>query len=218
MDSPRHIVFDLDGTLVDSLPGITRSVEEALALCGLPPLRVDIRPLIGPPIRSILATVSGVSDPPALDRLEQAFRLSYDTEGWRKTVCYEGVRERLWGLLTGEASLYLVTNKPHKATRRILRELKLDGFFLDIVCPDSRVPPYGSKTEALTGLLRRRRLSPGECLLVGDTQDDANAAAAAGIRCAIVEHGYGGADLQPAMVPFDSLFAEGAQREYAPGN
>jgi phosphoglycolate phosphatase len=90
MPSFRHAIFDLDGTLIDSLPGIAWSVGEALALCGLRPLTADLKPLIGPPIRSILAAVTGLGDAPSLDRLERAFRASYDAEGWRKTTCYRG--------------------------------------------------------------------------------------------------------------------------------
>ena len=208
MNSTRHIIFGLDGTLVDSLPGIEWSVREALALCGLPPLSMSLKPLIGSPIRSVLAELPGVSGPEALDRLEQGFRLSYESEGWRKTDCYPGVRDVLWRLLTGGDGLYVVTNKPFKPASRILRELKLDGFFREIVCRDSRIPPYASKTEALSELLLRHGLAPDGCLLVGDTREDASAAQAAGMHSAIVEHGYGGADIHQATVSFRSLAAK----------
>ena len=114
MPSLRHSIFDLDGTLVDSLPGITWSVEQALALCGLPPLAVDLKPSIGPPIRSILAGVTGLRDAPSLDRLERAFRASYDAEGWRKTACYEGAPDMLRRLRAGGIGLWVVTNKPSR--------------------------------------------------------------------------------------------------------
>jgi len=191
MESLRHAIFDLDGTLIDSLPGIAWSVEQALAECRLPDLAQDLRPLIGPPIRSILATVAGFTDPTALDRLERAFRASYDAEGWRRTTCYEGVPDMLWRLLTNDVGLWVVTNKPSGAARRILRQLKIDSFFQEIVCLDSRSPAYVSKTEALMELLGRHSLSRSECLLVGDTWEDCHAAVAAGVSCAIVPHGYG---------------------------
>jgi phosphoglycolate phosphatase len=191
MSEMRHAIFDLDGTLVDSLPGIRWSVEEALSACGLPPLGGELRPLIGPPIRSILARVSGLSDDPSLDRLERAFRTSYDAEGWSRTVCYAGVRDLLWDLLTSGVGLWLVTNKPAAATRKILSQLRLDGFFGEVVCRNSRSPVYRSKDEALMDLVRRRGLYRRECVLIGDTAEDSQAAASAGMECVIVAHGYG---------------------------
>jgi|SRR5208283_2653943 len=199
MPSLHDAIFDLDGTLVDSSPGIAWSVEQALAECGLPPLSVDLKPLIGPPIRSILATVAGLADAIALDRLERAFRISYDAEGWRKSACYCGAPEMLGRLRSGGIGLWVVTNKPLRATRRILRELRIDTFFDDIVCPDSRTPPYDSKAEALVDLLRRHGLSRTECLLAGDTLEDCHAAVAAGVACALVPHGYGPA--LPSSLP-----------------
>lgn len=191
MSRMRHAIFDLDGTLVDSLPGIAWSIEQALVECGFPPAAVDLRPLIGPPIRSILSTVSGLSGGHSLDRLEQAFRSSYDSDGWRKTTCYAGVPDLLRELLTSNTSLWMVTNKPAAATRKILHHLQLDGFFEEVVCRDSRQPAYGSKAEALTDLAVRRSLPCRECVLIGDTPEDCRAAAAAGMECVIVPHGYG---------------------------
>lgn len=191
----RHALFDLDGTLVDSLPGIAWSVQEALRANGLAPLSQDLRPLIGPPIRDILAAVSGAADPALLDRLEAGFRSSYDSEGWRRTVCQEAVPDMLWRLLTAGVALWVVTNKPAVVTGRILRELKIGAFFKEIACRDSRTPPFGSKVEILRDLLARRGLDRARCLLIGDTAEDWKAAEVAGIACAIVPHGYGAAVL-----------------------
>lgn len=191
MNRMRHAIFDLDGTLVDSLPGITWSIEEALAACGLPPMAMELRPLIGPPIRSILSAVSGLSGGNSLDRLEQTFRSCYDSDGWRRTACYAGVHNLLGEILASDTNLWMVTNKPAAATRKILRHLQLDGFFEEVVCRDSRLPAYGSKAEALTDLTVRRGLSRQECVLIGDTPEDSRAAAAAGMECVIVPHGYG---------------------------
>ena len=186
-----NAIFDLDGTLVDSLPGIEWSVNEALRATGLPPLSRDLRALIGPPVRDILAAVSGVPDCGTLDRLERRFRLSYDTEGWRRTVCQPGVPDMLWRLLKGGVDLFVVTNKPAFATGRIVRSLKIDTFFKEVACRESRTPPFASKSELLNDLIHRRGLDRTECLMIGDTAEDYRAAESAGILCAIVAHGYG---------------------------
>lgn len=192
MSSPRHIIFDLDGTLVDSIPGIAWSVDAALRSCGLPPAGRDLAVLIGPPVRDILAAVSGVAEPDLLDRLERAFRSSYDSAGWRLTVCQPGVRGMLSQLLPAGVGLWLVTNKPSHSTAMILCELHLDGFFREVVSRDSRTPVYASKSEMLIDLLERRSLPRAACLMAGDTVEDWRAAEAAGIPCALVPHGYGG--------------------------
>jgi phosphoglycolate phosphatase len=187
----RQIIFDLDGTLVDSLPGIAWSVDAALRSCGMAPAHCDLAPLVGPPVRDILAAVTGARDAALLYRLEQGFRASYDSGGWRRTVCHAGVPEMLRQLTDSGAGLWVVTNKPSLATVRILRELKLSGFFREAVCPDSRRPAFASKAEMLVDLVERRRMNREECLMVGDTAEDAHAAKAVGIACAIVTHGYG---------------------------
>jgi phosphoglycolate phosphatase len=189
----RHIVFDLDGTLIDSLPGIEWSAREALAACGAGPLSRDLRPLLGPPIRSILARATGITAPHRLDALERAFRHSYDTQGWRQAVCFAGTRETLHRLSAAGASLWVATNKNRLATGKILSQLGLRRFFREVVCRDSRIPMFPTKAEMLVDLVDRRGLAPSECLMVGDTREDAAAARAAGMPCAILSHGYGGA-------------------------
>ena len=188
----RHAIFDLDGTLVDSLPGIGWSIQTALAACGVACLVPDLKPLIGPPIRAILAALSGSEDPALLDRLERAFRSSYDSEGWRKTVLQPGAAGTLEELRRRGIALWLVTNKPRFSTELILRELGMEGLFQEAVCRDSRTPPFSSKAEMVLDLLERRGLERRGCLLIGDTLEDARAASCAGVSCALVPHGYGG--------------------------
>jgi phosphoglycolate phosphatase len=191
MAAIHSAIFDLDGTLIDSLPGIGWSIQAALSACGMAAGPFDLKPLIGPPIRAILAAVSGVGDAPALDRLERAFRSSYDSDGWRKTLLQPGAGQALEELRSRGIALWLVTNKPRLATGMILRELGLETFFRETVCRDSRTPPFASKAEMLLHLLDRRNLEPHRCLMIGDTLEDAQAASQARLRCALVPHGYG---------------------------
>jgi phosphoglycolate phosphatase len=188
----RNVIFDLDGTLVDSIPGIQWSVEAALAACGVPTLHRDLKPLIGPPIRDILAAVSGASDAATLDRMELAFRSVYDSGGWRKTTCQPGARGALERLRTAGCGLWVVTNKPGHAARAILSELALADYFEEIVCRDSRTPRFASKAEMLANLLERCAFRRAQSIMVGDTLEDCRAAEEAGIDCALVPHGYGG--------------------------
>ena len=187
----RNVIFDFDGTVVDSVPGIQWSVEQALAACGIARPCPDLTPLIGPPIREILSAVSGTSEQDVLDRLESAFRSAYDSTGWRKTTCQPGAEDIMRVLRASGRDLWLVTNKPQHATLTILTELGMGSSFREVVCRNSRTPVFISKAEMLTNLLERRTLPRAESIMVGDTMEDCRAAAEAGIGCAVVPHGYG---------------------------
>lgn len=191
MSGMRNVIFDLDGTLVDSVPGIQWSVEAAMMACGISRACPDLTPLIGPPVRVILSMATGTNDSAELDRLERSFRGFYDTDGWRRTRSQPGVRQMLEELQAADSALWMVTNKPAHATRLILPELGIAAYFRDVVCRDSATPPFGSKAAMLTDLLERETMRAEESILVGDTLEDCHAAMAAGIACALVPHGYG---------------------------
>jgi phosphoglycolate phosphatase len=187
---PPCILFDLDGTIVDSLPGIEFSLHEAFSACMLPVVKRNLRELIGPPIRIILSNVGQVFDESQLDALEKAFRLSYDSHGWRKTVGYPNVGNVLRTLQKRGHRLFVVTNKPRPASLRVLEREQLLDCFEAIVTRDSRNPDYQTKEEMI-GALLTDRLSPRDCVMVGDTVEDAIAAAKGGVPFILMKHGYG---------------------------
>src|SRR5262245_44872464 len=105
----RWIFFDLDGTLADSLPGLEASIQEALMSTGRK-LRVsDLRPFIGPGIRTILKNLEQDLTETDLDSMEQCFRASYDTNGVRSTMLFPEVKPTLGRLKGSGAQLFLVT-------------------------------------------------------------------------------------------------------------
>jgi phosphoglycolate phosphatase len=188
---PECILFDLDGTLLDSIPGIEYSVRAAFAAAGLDDRDLDLRRYIGPPIRTILASVAETTDPILLDKLEQAFRLSYDTEGWRKTPCFPGVLEVLAGMKGGGHRLFVVSNKPRHVSCKILEMQGIAAHFEQIYTRDSIDPPYASKAGMLQAILADHHLLAEDCVMVGDTMEDASAAALHKIAFIFMEHGYG---------------------------
>jgi phosphoglycolate phosphatase len=187
---PSCILFDLDGTLLDSLPGIEFSIREACRMVGLPEPKVNLRNLLGPPIRSILSRALLTDNPALLDRLEQAFRTSYDTEGWRRTSCFDGALETLVMMKAGGHRLFVVSNKPRHISLKILEREGMLPLFEQIYTRDSRTPAC-TKQELLHEFLSQYGVSSPDCLMVGDTMEDASAAAAAGIAFIYMTHGYG---------------------------
>lgn len=187
----KAAMFDFDGTLVDSLPGIEHSIDHALHACGCAPRTGEVRQFIGPPIRSILSRVTGETQPERLDALEAAFRSSYDSDGWRRTFFFEGATEVLETLATAGVSLFVVTNKPEQATSRILANAGILTLFTDVICRNSAGKLFRSKAEMVEHVLSVHRLSPDESVFIGDTAEDYEAAATAGVPAVLVQHGYG---------------------------
>lgn len=189
--APQCVIFDLDGTLLDSIPGIEFSARAAFAGAGLTSAPLDLRTLIGPPIRTILGRAAGTDDPALLDRLERGFRTSYDSEGWQQTPCFPGAAAALDRLRAAGHRLFVASNKPLHISRRILEKHGIARCFDEICTRDSAEPPYPSKAAILQAILSRHSLVPGDCVMVGDTMEDAEAAALNGMSFIFMEHGYG---------------------------
>jgi phosphoglycolate phosphatase len=183
----KNVIFDLDGTLVDSLPGIEYAVDCALCAKNYPARTCELRPLIGPPIRDILQQVSGERSPEALDRLEAAFRAAYDSEGWTKTTLQPQAMDLLEWITSGGARNYIVTNKPLRPAARISERLGLPALVSEMVCP----PPYRSKAAMIQQLMLAGDVHAGNSLVVGDTQEDLDAAREVGMAAVVLSSGYG---------------------------
>jgi phosphoglycolate phosphatase len=187
----KHIFFDLDGTLVDSYPGILFSFEAAMKEVlpnREPPNFVHF---VGPPVREVFRLALTENDPKILDFLEVSFRKSYDLLGFTKTNLYPGVFDSLAFLHQSGKICHILTNKPKKPTLKILDSLSLNPFFTEIFTPDSRQPSFTSKEEAALEAKRLLQLNPSDAIIVGDSKDDALAAKTCGFHFAAVTYGYG---------------------------
>lgn len=184
------IVFDLDGTLVDSAPDIQAAVNTVLADDGLPPLPVDrIRAFIGNGMRVLLAKSLAAHGLPAegdmLDRALDRFAPVYAASVTR-TRPYPGVPEAL-DILAARHPLALCTNKPMAATRSLLAHLGLAARFAAIVAGDSltaRKPDPAPLLQAVA------LAGGGRALYVGDSEVDAEAAHRARLPFLLFEGGY----------------------------
>jgi len=199
------ILFDLDGTLLDSLPGIEASARYAAETC-MPERRVpSLRSLIGPPIGVIFALLWPDLEAERLNRLVNAYRQHYDAQGCLLSELYPGAVQTLDYLRGRGLRLFVLTNKPIAPTSRILKHTGILPVFTDIVSPDSVQPPFKSKTDGALMLRGRFHLDPHRTLLVGDGVDDAQAAAACGYAFLAVGYGYGEAAAHAGLTKLAEL-------------
>lgn len=189
-----NLVFDLDGTLIDSCPGIGTALSVAFIAAGRVMPVADLRAIIGPPIRIIAARVEPTLTEVELAQIERTFRACYDGEGWRETIPFEGVAETLQRLHLRGFKMFVVTNKPRIPTEKVLTHLGLIHLFQKVVTRDSRTPSYGSKVEMLSELLQQQLLDPQSTVMVGDTREDEEAALVNDLRFIYATYGYGSID------------------------
>lgn len=187
----KNILFDLDGTLIDSAPGIVKSFSFSYNKIYGVECSKDIKSLIGPPINEVLFAVNGETDSTVIKEFLDAFKLHYDNEGFKKSQLFENVSEVLKSLLNNNLELYIATNKRKKPTNLILEYLNLDQYFKGVYCPDSFEFIFENKTKLVQDLLTSFTLEKSESLFVGDTSHDGIAAEANGLDFALVEYGYG---------------------------
>jgi phosphoglycolate phosphatase len=195
LPSPAALLFDLDGTLVDSVADLAASANHLRAHYGLAPLSHDVvRSSIGDGARKlVLRTLAGgreadeaAVDPRQVDEGLRIFRAHYAQHLLDRTLPYPGVRETLRLVSASEAGgprMAVVSNKPQEMCEAILRGLRLDGHFVCIVGARSGVPvkPAPDLVRlALDGVA----VEAARAWVVGDSPNDVGAGKAAG--CATV--------------------------------
>lgn len=188
---PTAILFDFDGTLIDSAQSVLAALREALDTVGVP-TTVPIEPaIIGPPLRQTLRQLAGSADPALIDALAEAFRAAYDETGYRATEVYEGVPEMLGALANAGIALHIVTNKRIAPTRRILAHLGWTPWFAGIYALDALTPPAPHKPALVATVLERERLEPASTWMVGDSSEDRHSAEGNALRFWAASWGYG---------------------------
>lgn len=190
MIKARHIIFDLDGTLIDSAPAILAGFEAAFIECGLSPKVPLTSSVIGPPLMETLATLASSNDPAILNPLAAAFISHYDNTGYLETKVFPGVARMLDDLRDRGHNLYVATNKRIYPTLRIVELFGWQDYFLGVYALDSFTPPLSNKSELLERLLTELCLAVDETLYIGDRNEDQEAAAANKIRFLMVDWGY----------------------------
>jgi phosphoglycolate phosphatase len=205
---PTFVVFDLDGTLIDSIADLVVAVNRLVAERGGRRLGHDeVARMVGEGASLLVARAfdaSGVGDDPqqALPR----FLEIYDGVLPGSTRPYPGVAEMLRAL-DGAVPLAVLTNKPTGATRKILSAFGLDGCFRGVIGGDG---PFRRKPspDGLLHLVAEAGAEPGRTLMVGDSTVDLRTAQAAAARSCIVRYGFGFAVFDRTRLRGGELFVD----------
>jgi len=184
-----NIIFDLDGTLINSSSGILRAVELAFDSCELEMQLPLNNELVGPPLTELLVKLSGTSDEVLISRLTAAFKSSYDSEGYKETSIFDGVENMLKSLKHQGFHLFIATNKRMLPTQKILELFNwsdlFDGVYALDLCKEA-----SNKSDLISYVLKQHELDVHHSIYVGDTVPDKIAALANGLKFVMVSWGY----------------------------
>ncbi|REC96616.1 phosphoglycolate phosphatase [Kushneria indalinina] len=210
------ILYDLDGTLIDSAPDLALAVDEMMKAMDLSPVGIDrVRDWVGNGSRRLVerallhAGAFGGQGPDSaqLDDALALFMQFYEQHMMSNTYCYPGVIDCLEAQRERGIAQALVTNKPSRFIDPLLEAMGLDGFFSHALGGDALAQKKPDPTPLLhiAGLLD---IAPERVLMIGDSRSDVQAARAAGCRCLAVTYGYNHGEPIAALNPdhlLDSL-------------
>ena len=205
MRCPRLILFDLDGTLLDSAPDLAHCVNVMLAHFGRPPCREDeVRTWVGNGTtrlvgRALTGSLEGDPGAAAVAEALPVFMAAYAEHTLVHSVLYPGARECLAMLADAGHALGCVTNKAARFTEPVLRDLGLLDTF-GLVLSGDTLPQMKPHPAPLLHAAAHFGIAPSDGLLVGDSVTDVQAARAAGFGIVCMSYGYNhGRDIREAQ-------------------
>jgi phosphoglycolate phosphatase len=172
----KNIIFDLDGTLIDSAPSILESFNYAFVSLKISPSIAITSDVVGPPLMPTLTKLAGSDDPDLLKRLADAFKAHYDTEGYKKSTVYDGVQTLLEALKKMDVPVYIATNKRDIPTQKIIKHLNWAPYFNGVFALDSYTPAVMSKPLMVERILIDFNINSDEAVYIGDRYEDGLAA------------------------------------------
>lgn len=185
------ILFDLDGTLTDSKPGIVNSFNYALKSMGFEEQdAAALERFVGPPLKYSFKTICGFDDK-QIDQAIRLYREYYSVKGMFENSVYPGIPELLQRLKSSGKTLAVATSKIMTHARKILEYFKLADYFA-VIAGSNPDDSRSTKEEVLRYCLDELHISQKEgVVLVGDTKYDVIGAREVGIDCICVLYGYG---------------------------
>lgn len=190
MKDYEYILFDLDGTLIDSKPGIVECIRYALDHEGVPYTNEILDKMIGPPFRVSMHDFLG-QDEKSIEKLISLYRGEYEKYGWKHCEVFSGVKEMLQELKAAGKRLAVATSKPIKFTNMIVKGFDLEKYF-DVVGGASSDASKEAKCDVIGDVLCRLDVNDkSKVLMVGDRMYDIDGAHICGVDVCAVLYGYG---------------------------
>jgi phosphoglycolate phosphatase len=187
------VLVDLDGTIMDSAPGITSTLTRTLERMGLPvPPPSRLVEFVGPPIMDGLRDLAGL-DPEQSQRALELYRAEYRARGAFDATPYPGIREALETIRDAGPTLAVATSKPETQAKRILAHFGFDDLFA-VVAGASEDETRSEKADVITWALRLLEdagVDTGRPVMVGDRIHDVEGAARHAIPSVFAGWGYG---------------------------
>ncbi len=184
-----NLIYDLDGTLINSSAGILAAVGKILEENNMTPACQLSANLIGPPLKEMLSVVAGSEDSVLIDSLAGQFMKAYDSYGYLETTCFDGVERMLGELYKQGYPLYIATNKREHPTLKILELLGWNEYF-NQVCALDQFPDLAGKGALLEWMIVDLGLSPQNTIYIGDRNADHQAAHQAKLGYLMAKWGY----------------------------
>jgi phosphoglycolate phosphatase len=191
----KAVLFDLDGTLIDSAPDLGAAADKMRIDRGLPSLPLEkYRPMAGAGARGMLGIAFGMT-PESRDyeAMREEFFVNYENAMTQRTVIFEGIPALIASLLELGLGWGVVTNKSMRFTGPLTKQIPLFRSAGAIIGGDS-TPHAKPHPEPLLEAARRLKLDPRECIYVGDDERDIVAGRAAGMGTVAASYGYLGSN------------------------
>ncbi len=185
----RTVLFDFDGTIFDTVEGITKSAQYALAKHGIHEPLDRLRCFAGPPLAEKFMEVYGVTQPEA-EQLVAEFRERYVPIGVYESSPFSGIKELLIRLRQAGLKLGVATSKPQTLAELLLERANMKDCF-DVIVGSAPGPGNDQKWQIVQRALALSETAPEAAVLVGDTKYDAIGAARCEVACLGVAWGYG---------------------------
>lgn len=194
MQSYQAILFDLDGTLTDSAPGILNAIRYACQTMDIPvPPETTLRRFLGPPLPFSFREYLHLNEADVA-RAVAGFREYYPEKGIFENEVYPGIPELLADLKKAGKTVVMATSKPELFARRIVAHFELDQYF-DALCGSDMEETRADKAQVIAYALQTAGITDLQsAVMVGDREHDVKGAAKNGLPCIGAVYGYGTAE------------------------